>query len=43
MKECPIWTKHRKIRNINTEINLIIWNREERIDNNVENEIFKLN
>ena len=43
MKECPIWTKHRKIRNINTEINLIIWNREGRTDNNDKNGIFKLN
>ena len=29
--------------NINIEINLIIWNREERTDNNVENGIVKLN
>ena len=43
MKECPILTKHRKIRNINTEIILIIWNREERSDSNVENVIVKQN
>ena len=43
MEEFPILTKHRKIRNINTEINLIIWNREGRTDNNDENGIFKLN
>ena len=43
MKECPIWTKHRKIRNIITEINLIVWNWEERTDNNDENGIVKIN
>ena len=41
MKEWQILTKHRKISNINTEINLIIWNRGERTDNNDENGIVK--